>query len=45
MIFDEIVNAQSGDHTSQLVIIKKFKPILKKYGQKLKFEEGIKDGY
>lgn len=43
MLLDEIRNAQDGNQDSMMTIIRRFNPLLKKYGKKLGYEDATDD--
>ena len=43
MIFDDICKSKNGDKDAMLSLIKRFDPLIKKYGRKLETEDGYND--
>ena len=39
MLLDEIRNAQDGNQDAMMTIIRRFNPLLRKYGRKLGYED------
>lgn len=43
MLLDEIRNAQDGNQDAMMTIIRRFNPLLRKYGRKLGYEDATDD--